>query len=73
MKLFSFNRNMNRWLLRDEDGNTLEPIKVSAYLGDKLIFTTESHLYPPYPKKPPEMGIAHGSMSVSDELEFRFE
>ena len=68
---FSFNRNMNRWQARDEDGNTSEPDKVSAYIDGKLVFTTDTHLY----TRPvdPSMGIAHGALLLGDEVELRFE
>ena len=71
IRRFSYNRNMNRWQVRDEDGNTDEPNKVTAYLDGKLVFTTDSHLYTR--SVDPSMGIAHGSMLLGDGVELVFE
>ena len=68
---FSFNRNMNRWQARDEEGNTDEPKKVSAYLDGKLVFTTDTHLY----TRPvdPSIWIGHGALLLGDGVELKYE
>ena len=68
---FSYNRNMNRWQARDEEGNTQEPYKVSAYLDGRLVFTTDSHLYTR--TVDPSMGIAHGALLLGDGVELKYE
>ena len=66
---FSYNRNMMRWQIRDEDGNTTEPEVVEAWLGDKLLFVTDTH---PYTRKvDPSMGAGHGALLVDEKIEFR--
>ena len=75
-KVLSYNRNQDRWQVRDEDGNTDEPEKFIARCAhcDAEMFRTQSHLYDEaHLQRSPQMGIAHGSLVFTDDLALEYE
>ena len=66
MRLLAFNRNMGRWLLRNEAGDTDEPQSFTASCANCGKPLIESWLQQ-------EKGGAHGSLHITDDLQINYE
>ena len=71
MRVLSYNRNMGRWQLRDEAGTTDEPVNFTAsceHCGTILIESQMHEYDAKHLERSPQMGIAHGSLKITDDL-----